>query len=192
MKQNESKTSKKKDRLNNLIIMKKITLLFIGIVVSVSLFAQGAKTTIDSRASGYYTPEQLSKMSETKIRQVNWLYNNSFEIPTEFSGQIDPSDIDVRKFSKFRAVNEKVKVSLGKDLYEESTDNGMFIYLLSIHEMKEAYNQIEEAVALEQKEQYLTNDENKPAGFPSSEDRKSKKEKEEFEKEQEEYYNTNK
>ncbi len=119
-----------------------ITSIFLMLLTAFS-FAQ--KTPVDKRAYAYYTQEEISQMPDYKIKQINFLYQHSFVIPDEFKGQINPNDIDIRLYSKQRLAHQRAKVYLkNPSTMEKERDNftGQFIYLLSIDELQEAYENI--------------------------------------------------
>ncbi len=121
-------------------------LFFAGILLLFSFVTFAQKTTLDKRAYAYYTQDEINAMPDYKIKQINYLYQNSFEIPEEFKGQIDPNDIDIRRYSKQRLPDKKVKVYL----YDTNTSNqkehdnfsGKYIYLISIEDLQNAYENI--------------------------------------------------
>jgi len=118
-----------------------ITIFFL-FFVSVT-FAQ--KTQIDKRAYAYYTQDEISQMPDYKIKQINFLYQHSFIIPKEFEGQINPDEIDIRKYSRQRAPHQRVKVYLKNavtDRKEQDNVSNKYFYLLSIDELQDAYENI--------------------------------------------------
>ena len=113
-------------------------------MLSVSL-VYGQKTTIDKRAFSYYTQSEINQMPEYKIKQINFLYQHSFVIPNEFNGQINPNDIDIRQYSKQRLPHTRAKVfleSIAPTEKERDNFTGQYIYLLSIDELQEAYDNL--------------------------------------------------
>ena len=131
--------------------MKKIIILSVLFSISIFSFSQ-QKIQIDKRAYNYYTKEEINSMPACKIKKINYLYKHSFIIPEEFKGQIDPNSIDVRKYSRYRKLHENAKVYLiddTKDVKGESDKNnlsGKYIYLISIEELRDAYNKIDEGI----------------------------------------------
>ncbi len=114
--------------------------------MSTGLFAQ--KTQIDKRALNYYSQEEIKSMPESKIKKINYLYRYSFIIPDEFKGQIDPNSIDIRKYARYRKLNEMAKVYLideTKNVKGESDYNlsDKYIYLISIEDLRDAYEKID-------------------------------------------------
>ena len=106
-----------------------------------SIYAQ--KTEIDKRALNYYSADQIEKLSDVKIKQINYLYQQSFIIPEEFKTKINSVDIDIRKYSNCRLPDKKAKVALIKgDEREVSQGESVYIYLISIRELQEAYKRI--------------------------------------------------
>lgn len=173
--------------------MKKQALTFLCIFVMSCgsvVFAQ-EKTNVDQRALNKYSANQLQEAGELKIRQINWFYNESFIIPREFAGVITPSDVDIKRYDHSRKPDEQAKVYLTNETMDEKNikGSGEYIILKSINEVRAAYKQIEEAYKLENKSKYLTTEENQPEGFPVFKDTGDRqKDKERFEKEQEEFY----
>ncbi len=113
------------------------------ILIASSVFGQ--EITVDKRAYGYYTQNEINKMPKYKIKQINFLYQHSFTIPDEFKGQINPNDIDIRQYSKQRLPHSRAKVFLktqGDTQKERDNFTGQYIYLLSIDELREAYENI--------------------------------------------------
>jgi|GEM_PF-3502266 len=116
--------------------------IFFVFFVSVT-FAQ--KTQIDKRAYAYYTQDEIRQMPDYKIKQINFLYQQSFIIPKEFEGQINPDEIDIRKYSRQRAPHQRIKVYLknpATERKEQDNVSNKYIYLLSIDELQEAYENI--------------------------------------------------
>ena len=122
--------------------MKQSILLILIIFAINSIYAQN--TQLDQRALQKYTPEQIQKMPETKIKQINFLYQHSFIIPDKFIDEIDPRSIDISHYSKMRLVDQQAKVSLVKPeaKRESESTTDYYIYLLSIDELKQAYQNI--------------------------------------------------
>ena len=113
---------------------------------SSNIYAQ--KIQIDKRALKYYSQEEVKSMPESKIKKINYLYKYSFIIPDEFKGQIDPNSIDIRKYARYRKLNEMAKVYLiddSKEIKGESDYNlsGKYIYLISIEDLRDAYDKID-------------------------------------------------
>lgn len=122
--------------------MKVTMAIFFAFFVSMS-FAQ--KTQIDKRAYAYYTQDEISQMPDYKIKQINFLYQQSFIIPKEFKGQINPDEIDIRKYSRERAPHQRVKIYLKNPVSEKREQDNVsnkYIYLLSIDELQEAYENL--------------------------------------------------
>ncbi len=116
--------------------------IFFTFIVTVG-FAQ--KTQIDKRAYAYYTQDEINQMPDYKIKQINFLYQHSFIIPKEFDGQINPDEIDIRKYSQQRAPHQHVKVYLKNavtDSKEQENVSNRYFYLLSIDELQEAYENL--------------------------------------------------
>jgi len=122
---------------------KNIFLISFLLLLTHLLFSQ--QPVLDKRAYAYYTQEEINKMPDYKIKQVNFLYRNSFIIPKEFKGQINPDSIDIRQYSKQRLPYKRAKVYLKTQnisTKEKDNFNGQYIYLLSIEELKAAYENI--------------------------------------------------
>ncbi len=116
------------------------------LLMSTGLFAQ--KIQIDKRALNYYSKEEIQSMPESKIKKINYLYKYSFIIPDEFKGQIDPNSIDIRKYARYRKLNEMAKVYLIDDTKEPKAESdynlsGKYIYLISIEDLRDAYDKID-------------------------------------------------
>ena len=124
--------------------MRKI--FFGGILLLFSFVTFAQKPTLDKRAYAYYTQDEINAMPDFKIKQINYLYQQSFEIPEEFKEQINPDDIDIRRYSKQRLPNKKVKVYLynsnAEDQKEHDNFSGQYIYLISIEDLQNAYENI--------------------------------------------------
>ena len=122
--------------------MKKKLIFAFTILLFISVNAQ--QIELDKRALNYYSKEQITKIPDTKIKQINFLYQESFIIPKEFEGQINPNDIDIRDYSQQRLPNEQAKVFLiNKDATKEKeSQSNYYIYLISIEELQEAYKTI--------------------------------------------------
>lgn len=120
---------------------KSIFIILLTFTIS-SIYAQ--KTQLDQRALQKYSQEQIQKMPERKIRQINFLYQHSFIIPTEFKDKINATSIDISNYSKMRLVDQQVKVNLinPKASRESESTTDYYIYLLSIDELKQAYKNI--------------------------------------------------
>jgi len=129
--------------------MKKGIMVLLIMLSSSVLFAQ--KIQIDKRALKYYSEEEIKSMPINKIKKINFLYSQSFIIPEEFKGQIDPNSIDIRKYSRYRKLNEMAKVYLidhNKEVKGESDYNlsNKYIYLISIEELRDAYEKIDAGI----------------------------------------------
>ncbi len=130
--------------------MKKITLLafLLGVITNIS-FSQSTNVQLDKRAYKYYTPEEIKSMPPNKIKKINYVYRHSFIIPEKFKGQIDPNDIDIRKYSRYRKLHEQAKVYLidkTKDKIKGESDYNLsdkYIYLISIDDLRDAYDKID-------------------------------------------------
>ncbi len=124
--------------------MKQFILLILMCLAINSLFAQD--TQLDRRAIQKYTQEQIREMPKTKIKQINFLYQQSFIIPDQFKNKIDPNSIDISLYSKMRLVDQQAKVNLiNPDAKRESeSTTELYIYLLSIDELKQAYQNIKQ------------------------------------------------
>jgi len=122
--------------------MRKTILLGFLLLFFVGVNAQ--KTQIDKRALNYYTKEQIAKMPSSKIKQINYLYQESFVIPDEFKNQISNDDIDIRDYSKQRLKDKRAKVFvINKNAKRESeSEKNIYFYLLSIEELQQAYKNI--------------------------------------------------
>ena len=122
--------------------MRKTILLSFLVLFFVSTKAQ--KTQIDKRALNYYSQEQISKMPDSKIKQINFLYQESFVIPEEFKAQINKDDIDIRDYSRQRLKDKRAKVFvINKNAKrEKESESSMYFYLLSIEELQQAYKNI--------------------------------------------------
>lgn len=124
--------------------MRKIYITSMILFFSCVTLAQ--KTTLDKRAFGYYTQEEINAMPNYKIKQINYLYQQSFEIPNEFKGLINPNDIDIRRYSKQRLPNRKAKVYLYNANVEQQKEqdnfSNQYIYLISIEDLQNAYENI--------------------------------------------------
>jgi hypothetical protein len=118
--------------------------LFLSTVLLLSFFISKAqKTEIDKRALNYYTQEQISEMPDVKIKQVNFLYQQSFIIPEENIKKINPQDINIIDFNQSRLPNERAKVYLSDKNSKEGSENPeLYFYLLSIEELQQAYKNI--------------------------------------------------
>lgn len=118
--------------------------IFTGLLVFLVNLGYSQKVTIDKRAYAYYTQEEIAQMPEFKIKQVNFLYRQSFIIPDKFKGQINPDEIDIRQYSKQRLPHSRAKVYLKSPGTSREKDNftGQYIYLLSIDELQEAYENL--------------------------------------------------
>ncbi len=121
--------------------MRKLLLLTI-LFLSISVFSQ--KIEIDKRARKYYTDTEIASMSNSKIKRINALYQQSFIIPDEFKGSINPNDIDIRDYSKERLPHERAKVHIRVKTNTPETDirKKEYIILLSIDELQELYSKI--------------------------------------------------
>jgi hypothetical protein len=131
--------------------MKKISVLTFLFFLTIFAFSQ-QEIQIDKRAYNYYTKEEINSMPINKIKKINFLYKHSFIIPEEFKGQIDPNKIDVRKYSRYRKLHERTKVYLIDDSKtpkgESDVNNlsGKYIYLISIDELRDSYEKIDEGI----------------------------------------------
>ena len=122
--------------------MRKTILLSLLILLFVAANAQ--KVQIDKRATNYYSKEQVSKMSDTKIKQINFLYQESFIIPKESKGLINKDEIDIRNYSNQRLADKRAKVFVkNKNAKREvESEKNIYFYLLSIEELQQAYKKI--------------------------------------------------
>ncbi len=122
--------------------MRKTILLSFLLLLFISTKAQ--KTQLDKRALNYYSEQQVSKMSDTKLRQINFLYQKSFVIPKEFKTQINKNDIDIRDYSNQRLAGKRAKVYvINKNAKRETeSEKNIYFYLLSIEELQQAYKNI--------------------------------------------------
>ena len=127
---------------------------FVGVVflsLVIFSFRTLAQTTeLDQRAMNYYSEQQVAELSDLKIKQINYLYSNSFVVPEEMQEKINPEEIDVRKYSKRRSKSERVKIYLiaqGETRSEEQAFTENYILLKSIDELKDAYSQLEKGEA---------------------------------------------
>ena len=122
--------------------MRKTILLSFLVLFFVATKAQ--KTQIDKRALNYYSKEQIAKMPEKKLKQINFLYQHSFIIPDEFKTQINTNDIDIRDYSNQRLADKRAKVFvINKNAKRETeSEKNIYFYLLSIEELQQAYKNI--------------------------------------------------
>ena len=122
--------------------MRKTILLSFLVLFFISTKAQ--KTQLDRRALNYYSQEQIAKMPNSKIKQINFLYQESFIIPEEFKTQINKDDIDIRDYSKQRLKDKRAKVFvINKNAKRETgSEKSIYFYLLSIEELQQAYKKI--------------------------------------------------
>ena len=129
-------------RVEKLPNMRKTILLSLLVLLFVATNAQ--KVQIDNRASNYYSKEQVLEMSDTKIKQINFLYQESFIIPEESKGFINKADIDIRNYSNQRLADKRAKVFVkNKNAKSEvESEKNIYFYLLSIEELQKAYKKI--------------------------------------------------
>ena len=122
--------------------MRKTILLSLLLLFIINIKAQ--KIKVDKRALNYYSKEQITKMPETKLKQINFLYQQSFIIPDEFKTQINKDDIDIRDYSNQRLKDKRAKVFvINKNAKtERESESNLYFYLLSIEELQQAYKNI--------------------------------------------------
>ena len=124
--------------------MKKLPYLIILVILgNLSLLAQ-IPPKIDSRARNYYSDAQISKMTENKIKKINFLYTQSFIIPDEFKNSINPKNIDIRQYSRERKKDSQAKVFLinKNAVSERDAYLSQYIYLISIDDLQKAYSEL--------------------------------------------------
>lgn len=118
----------------------KLIFTFTLFVISILTYSQELNQ-IDKRALNYYSTDELKEMPQSKIKEVNFYYSESFIIPEEFKEIIKAENINIKTYEEYRQINERAKVYLYKETStgEVQEESNYFIYLLSKNELKEAY-----------------------------------------------------
>ena len=119
--------------------MKKILMMAVALL---TFFSYSHAQELDARAKQKYSADEISQFSQAKIQKLNYLYQHSFLIPEEFAGQINVADIDIRDYNSLRKKSQRVKAAVNLE-GNSRLNNGVYIILLSVDELQEAYRIIE-------------------------------------------------
>ncbi|MBN2681331.1 MAG: hypothetical protein JXR58_02375 [Bacteroidales bacterium] len=97
---------------------------------------------VDSRVYKHYSKEEVSEMNSEKIEKMNFLIRESFIIPEEMKGKINPDELDVLGYAVLRLEDERAKVHL---MIDEEIADGPYFFLISYKELDAAYLRIEQS-----------------------------------------------
>jgi hypothetical protein len=97
----------------------KHTLLFLALFAGSALFAQQISSTnpqLDSRASRYYSAEQIAQMDALKIAQLNFIFRNSWVVntmkPCPECPVIDTATFDVYQYVREAKTRKRVYLTV--------------------------------------------------------------------------------
>jgi hypothetical protein len=114
-------------------------LLFLGLFVGGAMFAQQAvpsNTSLDPRATRYYTPEQIAQMDALKVAQLNFIFQHSWVVntlkPCPECPAIDMAAFDVYEYTREAKSRKRVYLTVP----------GNPIDLLSFQELDAELNRI--------------------------------------------------
>ncbi|HBF89262.1 MAG TPA: hypothetical protein DDX39_11535 [Bacteroidales bacterium] len=122
--------------------MRKIIILALFNALFLSVFAQES-TKVDPRALKHYEVSKIDEMPESKIKKINFLFQESFIVEESSKAFIDKNTFDVYPYTMFRKERERVRVNIA--FLDERRIEGQvdaFIILLSHQETDAAYKSI--------------------------------------------------